>query len=889
MCNVQPIYISNAYNDEYYDSKEAEPNNFSTNISRERNSEWLSGWQYRKFHIIRGAPNAGTDYRVQIKVYFQKGADNKDEVYLGRNDNWVSQWKISINSSKHNDYGLAYPVTFAFSLPENVTSTKVYYRYNQTSSWNFLATKTENDFFNGINCVRFSYTNHMAYVSIAFSSGSDKIYLKFTDTDDNEIPVNFAYIPKYYDNRACGVVYSIDDFSGGSTDISVLDLFQSRNIWATIGIVTNWVSDWSIIQTLLDQGYCEVASHSKSHPQIPYGDPDYEINRSKNDIIDNLELPSFYKKGTKEYVPAYLEPYSKIGHSERQKLADCKYLIDRFHGSDYRISDWDDDTGTFHRERPTKNIDYLNTSEMNSYFNIAYNNGGLYHAYIHPHVVRKGMLSSHLDYVKDRKDVWYVGLGALYMYQYVRFFAKLEPQTTAQCRPDFSDIRFTKNDGTTLLPYFIEEKVDRLYAYFWVLIPDDLSTNQTIYIYYGNFSATSQDNGFKTKIVELRSHATTAKNVDFCYSIYDNGTAKWLRLEDSSSHTKGKAYAFIVVPQNWINGKYLQWRWQGYYNSTSDATVAQVKIYDGAYYHYQILDFPFQNNELKTKGAGCLQTYNKTIHGTWSETTEMQVSLSSAQNNYVTLFFVAIDNWTDQQPRVDINWIKVNTGLNGSGNVATINFSENVDVQGAGNGRYTKEGYYRKVSNPEPSHGAWGIEENQTTLIHNIAITHVTTLKKIIGEGYNLGINITITNTGGFIEIFDVNIHANTTSIGVITNITLTSMSRTTLTFLWNTTSWAKGSYTISAHATQVVNETDLSDNSFTDGEVYVGCFCDVDANGKVEAKDIALIISAYRKTYKSPGWYEPYWYANYDVDCDGKVEAIDIAYAIANYGHTGC
>jgi len=68
-------------------------------------------------------------------------------------------------------------------------------------------------------------------------------------------------------------------------------------------------------------------------------------------------------------------------------------------------------------------------------------------------------------------------------------------------RTDFGDVRFTKVDGTTLLDYWIEKKVDGDYAIFWVEIADDLSTvARTIYLYYGNAGAASISNGANTFI-----------------------------------------------------------------------------------------------------------------------------------------------------------------------------------------------------------------------------------------------------------------------------------------------------------------------------------------------------------------------------------------------------
>lgn len=62
------------------------------------------------------------------------------------------------------------------------------------------------------------------------------------------------------------------------------------------------------------------------------------------------------------------------------------------------------------------------------------------------------------------------------------------------CQPNFDDIRFTANDGVTLLDYWLETKKDKDYAVFWVEINDNLDTNQKIYLYYGNSTVSSVSN-----------------------------------------------------------------------------------------------------------------------------------------------------------------------------------------------------------------------------------------------------------------------------------------------------------------------------------------------------------------------------------------------------------
>jgi hypothetical protein len=69
----------------------------------------------------------------------------------------------------------------------------------------------------------------------------------------------------------------------------------------------------------------------------------------------------------------------------------------------------------------------------------------------------------------------------------------------SKCATDFSDIRFTSSDGTTLLDHWQESKVNSDNAVFWVEVSDDISTNPaTIYIYYGSVGQTSASNGANT-------------------------------------------------------------------------------------------------------------------------------------------------------------------------------------------------------------------------------------------------------------------------------------------------------------------------------------------------------------------------------------------------------
>ena len=65
---------------------------------------------------------------------------------------------------------------------------------------------------------------------------------------------------------------------------------------------------------------------------------------------------------------------------------------------------------------------------------------------------------------------------------------------------DFDDIRFTGADGMTLLDFWCEDYTVSDKATFWVEVQDSLSTDNKIYIYWGNATVSTTSNGYNTFI-----------------------------------------------------------------------------------------------------------------------------------------------------------------------------------------------------------------------------------------------------------------------------------------------------------------------------------------------------------------------------------------------------
>ncbi len=69
----------------------------------------------------------------------------------------------------------------------------------------------------------------------------------------------------------------------------------------------------------------------------------------------------------------------------------------------------------------------------------------------------------------------------------------------SKMKSDFSDLRFTRLDGVTLLPYYIESYTASTSAVVWVKVDSIPTSGSQIFMYYGNSSAaatSSADNTF---------------------------------------------------------------------------------------------------------------------------------------------------------------------------------------------------------------------------------------------------------------------------------------------------------------------------------------------------------------------------------------------------------
>jgi hypothetical protein len=168
-----------------------------------------------------------------------------------------------------------------------------------------------------------------------------------------------------------------------------------------------------------------------------------------------------------------------------------------------------------------------------------------------------------------------------------------------------------------------------------------------------------------------------------------------------------------------------------------------------------------------------------------------------------------------------------------------------------------------------------------TDVERDVGITGLDPSKSIVGEGGPLSINVTVANYGALTETFNVTLYANGTEIGTLTGIVLESGNSTTLTFLWDTTGFVKGNYTLSAYVPVVLGEVDTIDNTFTGPEnaLMITLVGDVNGDKIVDVFDVLAVKSRWGATPDSPDWIP-----EYDTNNDGVINVFDIIIIKSNW-----
>ena len=326
----------------------------------------------------------------------------------------------------------------------------------------------------------------------------------------------------------------------------------------------------------------------------------------------------------------------------------------------------------------------------------------------------------------------------------------------------------------------------------------------------------------------------------------------------------------IIITNNWV-GLWLE--------DSSNNNMSNITIANNRYPSWLVRS---DNNTFRD-----IIIANNTKYGVW---------LEDSSNNSLSSIIITNNEVGIQLERAYNNTMYDNELINNTYQVINLQSVNAWDAGYPSGGNYWSD--YASVDlKSGPSQDMLGsdgigdtryvIDENNTdryplispVAIHDIAITNMTLSKTVVGQGFNLYIDVQAVNKGNRIETVNITVYINTTIIAQTANLTI---GTTIITFTMNTTNLAKGNYTITAYASPVLGENNTNDNTFTyDGSIIITVPGDVDGDRDIDIYDIVRLASIYG-TKRGEARFNP----NCDVDSNDEINIYDVVIATSRYGY---
>ncbi|PSO44998.1 MAG: hypothetical protein BRC25_03530, partial [Parcubacteria group bacterium SW_6_46_9] len=262
---------------------------------------------------------------------------------------------------------------------------------------------------------------------------------------------------------------------------------------------------------------------------------------------------------------------------------------------------------------------------------------------------------------------------------------------------DFSDLRFTSDDGTTELDYWIQEKTDDDTATVWIKVKDSLNSDQDIYLYYGNANASDQSDG--EAVFELFD------NFESYSDFSDMSNEGWMKKDGTTEViTDNGSKVAKFTPGSSTN-------WQ-HYLVFGDTSLAEYilemdykteKSADGAVYRFQD-----DNNWLGTEHYNVAK-----IRGQYNDSEIIPCGGGSSQTTgvYNEHKYLVKDTYLK-------HWINGNLRFEADSCLDSYSMSSPYKVGVVAHDNYgpvyVDNIRVRKHATTEPTHGSWGNQEEES-------------------------------------------------------------------------------------------------------------------------------------------------------------------------------
>jgi hypothetical protein len=277
-----------------------------------------------------------------------------------------------------------------------------------------------------------------------------------------------------------------------------------------------------------------------------------------------------------------------------------------------------------------------------------------------------------------------------------------------KARSDFGDVRFTNSTGS-LLNYWIETLNSGANATFWVQIAGNLtSTNQTIYIYYGNNTATSVSNGTNTFVI---------------FDDFNNGNTQWTKVDPNShiafasneltwTNLDRNEAAYVEKPQSGVD---YEAKWTFDISSAQSNNVLEFIAFssnlgaENLWTNSTSFDYEGTTANYLRKIVSGVSSFSSNLGGITTGTTYYAKLVRSGGTTTMTLYSDAartVQVWTGSLDTSNV----ANSNLNYFYILSALNDGTNGNRASSG---WLDDLRVRKYVTSEPSHGAWGNEESE--------------------------------------------------------------------------------------------------------------------------------------------------------------------------------
>jgi hypothetical protein len=272
---------------------------------------WLSGFKYRKSHVINPASGAGTNYQVKIIAHYGSGTDSGEDVYLSSHcredfgdvrftdDDGVTELDYWMEEKVDSDYAVFW-VEVADDLSSQSQTIYIYYgKSDATTTSNGANTFIFFDDFLGTSIDTTKWTGDIQYASV--SGGILTWYAtvlgwKYISTISTFGPYNVAMRTRTLCEGHHDISHSyMQGFTDGTKELlREASTFKRLRAYDTASKVVN--SDWTV------GAYCNFEIRWISSTKGSFIENDVEVlNSPLTTQIPTTALPIYYR-GYQQYA-----------------------------------------------------------------------------------------------------------------------------------------------------------------------------------------------------------------------------------------------------------------------------------------------------------------------------------------------------------------------------------------------------------------------------------------------------------------------------------------------------------------------------------------------------------------------------------------------------------